>query len=413
MCGLVIIDALDRFRRVCIERICSAITSDDNNQQDGLQKSLSSFSAKYVIKDVLNLFRKKGLGASFFICSKPHNNLCHERKHNMKNILKNVSAFIKLHKLASCLVGGAMIFTMAATPICIHLIKKKENSSPPVFYAEILPENEKNKSADQVEDQAQEEGTDPKVEETPSEPMKDENTSTNASGTIPDSGGTVANNEQGGLTFHGSNYDPNKPVAVQTANTMTGISWDGKSPIVYTYADGTTGTTPKEGALYEVIPGVYGTYSVALDSAGRNLTSNCTTCGKKVGTGINNTCLQYSTPSYCGGCGILVQAYTCHTCASPSGITYCQYCGRLSGHDGSNGQCVRWSLSTSDHNCSACGAIVPAATCHTCSYKSYCASCGKISGDGTNGTCLQFWAFDDNCPNCGLFVPTNTCHTCS
>ena len=122
-------------------------------------------------------------------------------------------------------------------------------------------------------------------------------------------------------TTNTSNKDDNSTssqTVVQRANTDTGVSWDGKSPIVYTYTDGTTGTTPKDGATYEVVPGLVGTYEEPI----------------------------VTTPTTDEGC---------------------PYCNRPTGDDGSNGHCVRWSLSTNNHNCAACGEVVPPATCHTCS----------------------------------------------
>ncbi|MBE6638908.1 MAG: hypothetical protein E7616_05575 [Ruminococcaceae bacterium] len=153
---------------------------------------------------------------------------------------------------------------------------------------------------------------------------------------------------------------------VQRANTDTGISWDGKSPIIYTYPDGSTGTTPKNGATYEVVPGLIGTYEVVLDSAGRELGSICQSCGRTIGSGSNNTCLQSPNNTYCAHCGASVSAGKCHTCSSiPNQGLYCEYCG-------------------------------------------------KKSGDGLNGTCLRYWTGGDhNCPHCGISLPTNTCHTCN
>ena len=122
---------------------------------------------------------------------------------------------------------------------------------------------------------------------------------------------------------------PNKPTDpnakeeeyVGRADTETGISWDGKSPIIYTYTDGTTGTVPKEGATYESVPGIITTYTDYV--VGSNATG------------------------------------------SVNGVFYCENCGRVCGNDGSNGKCVSW-MTGGNHTCPACGATVPGHTCHTC-----------------------------------------------
>ncbi len=113
--------------------------------------------------------------------------------------------------------------------------------------------------------------------------------------------------------------DTRKPI--QEADPETGISWDGKSPIIYTYEDGSTGTEPRDGATYEVWPGIYRTYKDP------------------------NKETEPTTPP-------VEQVY------------YCDYCGRIDG-DGSNGTCVRW-WTDGNHTCECCGATVPGHTCHTC-----------------------------------------------
>lgn len=103
------------------------------------------------------------------------------------------------------------------------------------------------------------------------------------------------------------------------ADTAKGVSWDGVTPIVYTYTDGTTGTEPKAGATYESKPGITTTYIV------------------------------YETT---GG-------------SSVNGVNYCDHCGKADG-DGSNDTCVRWDFVSGDHTCPSCGATVPENTCHSC-----------------------------------------------
>lgn len=99
---------------------------------------------------------------------------------------------------------------------------------------------------------------------------------------------------------------------VQRADTETGISWDGVSPIIYTYPDGTTGTEPKNGATYEYLPGMYNTVEnierVEYDGI-------CSHCGKESGDGTHGTCLRFWTSGHdCPNCGEHVEVRTCHTC---------------------------------------------------------------------------------------------------
>jgi len=101
---------------------------------------------------------------------------------------------------------------------------------------------------------------------------------------------------------------------VQAADPTTGISWDGKSKIVYTYADGSTGTTPKDGAKYEVTPGIYGTYHAPKEEVNTTL---CDYCGKVAGDGTNGTCVNWPFApgdTICEHCGTAVPPKTCHTC---------------------------------------------------------------------------------------------------
>ena len=154
---------------------------------------------------------------------------------------------------------------------------------------------------------------------------------------------------------------------VGRADPSTGLSWDGVSPIIYTYPDGTTGTEPREGATYEVVPGVTSTYTIPCDAVGREKGSICPQCGKEIQTlSSGKYCKQTPNSHYCGQCGSYITAYTCHTCKNyMQGIYYCEDCGRISGNDGSNGKCVNW-LTGGNHTCPACGANVPGYTCHTC-----------------------------------------------
>ncbi len=102
------------------------------------------------------------------------------------------------------------------------------------------------------------------------------------------------------------------PKVVQAADPETGISWDGKSPIIYTYEDGSTGTEKKEGATYEYEPGVI--FSVPPDLSNVVDDGLCDYCGKKEGSGKNGTCNRYFFDDVnCRYCNELVKA-GCHTC---------------------------------------------------------------------------------------------------
>ena len=124
------------------------------------------------------------------------------------------------------------------------------------------------------------------------------------------------------------NGDPNgNPTSyVAPADPKTGISWDGVSPIIYTYADGTTGTEPKLGATYYINPYMIGTV-------------NAYTLG------------QQDPDEFLGG-------------GSDGSVETCRHCGKPSG-DGTNGTCVHWMVEGT-HTCKHCGEAVPGKTCHTC-----------------------------------------------
>ncbi len=112
----------------------------------------------------------------------------------------------------------------------------------------------------------------------------------------------------------------NTPVVKQSASLKTGISWDGVSPIVFTYPDGTTGTEIRVGATYESLPGKFATvtkYQMPEDPSEttRDL-SLCSHCGREGGDGTNGTCKRYWTGGdhVCQNCGVTIPVKTCHTC---------------------------------------------------------------------------------------------------
>ena len=195
---------------------------------------------------------------------------------------------------------------------------------------------------------------------------------------------------------------------IQGADPDTGISYDGESPIIYTYTDGTTGTEKRDGAKYEVTPGIYRYIYFPKDNSGRFIGSVCASCNKTVGSDYYpNSCVQFDNSQYCAHCGIFVEAYVCHCCEGKS-FKYCSHCGKVAG-DGWGGTCLRYWTS-GDHECYSCGEIFPANTCHTCSKG--CKYCGKTMGDGTNNTCYRDYFNPQKCPSCKTEVQKNTCHTC-
>lgn len=102
---------------------------------------------------------------------------------------------------------------------------------------------------------------------------------------------------------------------VQLADPKTGISWDGVSPITYTYPDGTTGTEPRDGARYEVAPGMYTTINLDWENSGpSDYDGTCPHCGKIGGDGTDGTCLHTLGEMVCPGCGKELPAEVCHTC---------------------------------------------------------------------------------------------------
>ena len=100
------------------------------------------------------------------------------------------------------------------------------------------------------------------------------------------------------------------PKVVQLADPETGISWDGVSPIVYTYTDGSTGTSPQNGAKYEAAPGVTRVY-LELNNV---YDGKCDNCGKTQGDGTNGTCVIYRMLDNCSKCGATGVLNHCHTC---------------------------------------------------------------------------------------------------
>ena len=148
------------------------------------------------------------------------------------------------------------------------------------------------------------------------------------------------------------------------------VAWDGVSPLIFIYSDGTVGTEPIDGAQYESKPGILSTYVIYRDASGRVSGEICKFCSKEVEAFDHKPknrvdyCTHYNFSSYCSYCGKWVESYDCHDCIDYfNGVHYCNACGKVSG-DGANGTCLQYLMV--DAECSHCGEIVPKLTCHTC-----------------------------------------------
>lgn len=100
---------------------------------------------------------------------------------------------------------------------------------------------------------------------------------------------------------------------VQDADPETGISWDGKSAIVYRLMSGEETYTKTYGAYYELRPNEW----VLLEEPTENEVwdGKCHHCGKVSADGKNGTCVRWMMgDEICPNCGEEVKANTCHTC---------------------------------------------------------------------------------------------------
>lgn len=155
-----------------------------------------------------------------------------------------------------------------------------------------------------------------------SKPSTTPSTSTPSTPSTPSTGNTSSGNTSSGNTSSGSNSS-NSGSSTSSGNSSGSSKPSTGNQIIYTYPDGTTGTTPKNGATYEMKPGVIVTYREPVSS---------------------------STPEEVEN--------------AKNGISYCKHCEKLRG-DGSSGTCRRW-LIAGDHTCKLCKETVPANVCHTC-----------------------------------------------
>ena len=100
---------------------------------------------------------------------------------------------------------------------------------------------------------------------------------------------------------------------VQDANPETGISWDGKSAIVYRLMSGEETYTKTYGAYYELRPNEW----VLLEEPTEKEVwdGKCHHCGKISDDGTNGTCVRWMMgDETCPNCFEYVKANTCHTC---------------------------------------------------------------------------------------------------
>lgn len=100
---------------------------------------------------------------------------------------------------------------------------------------------------------------------------------------------------------------------VQDADPKTGISWDGKSAIVYRLMSGEETYTKTYGGYYEIRPDEW----VLLEEPTEKEVwdGKCHHCGKVSADGKNGTCVRWMMgDEICPNCGEEVKANTCHTC---------------------------------------------------------------------------------------------------
>lgn len=280
-----------------------------------------------------------------------------------KTAFDAICNFIKTHIPLVVSVCVVVVVLVVATPVTIHFVNVHHDATKEAYAESSLPALDKQTEEKAKQEQEnglpsqkeQEEADNKAVEETKIEDAKTEpkedassnksketkpSTTTSQTTTKPStnsSGGGSSKEDQPSnnttskkdqTTQNNSSETPQtttkpKPsntntttTVVQRADPSTGISWDGKSAIVYTYADGSTGTTPKDGATYEVMPGLKGTFTAPKqETTSQTATGVCSTCGKKEGDGSHGTCMQFwAHDDNCPNCGTLVPVNTCHSC---------------------------------------------------------------------------------------------------
>ena len=349
------------------------------------------------------------------------------------NIVRSICTFVKAHTITAIATASVILVTAVGTPVGVLSYRHHQNivaeeqriaaelaeqeaAAKAEAEAQAKTEAEKKAAAEaakaEAEIKAAEEAAKAEAEKKAQEEAAKKEAEKVESATNPATPPAEATPAPQPVPEKAENSTSSTPQVVQPADPDTGISWDGVSPIIYTYEDGTTGTEKRDGASYEYLPGMYNEIYYPKDDAGRYHGEACPSCGKIIGIGTENTCTQSSRSEYCYYCGIYVHAQTCHTCAPGTDtdfIHYCQDCGEISG-DGRNGTCAQfWTAGM--HSCVYCGETeIPANTCHSCTKPCY--YCGKVIGNGQNGTCNHAYYGDETCKYCYVKIEYKTCHTC-
>ena len=112
--------------------------------------------------------------------------------------------------------------------------------------------------------------------------------------------------------------DAKKPLTekkeyVQDADPNTGLSWDGKSAIVYRLANGEESFNKQYGAYYEIRPDIWVLLEEPTEK--EEWDGKCHHCGKTSGDGQNGSCVRWMMDDeICPHCKEKVPVNTCHTC---------------------------------------------------------------------------------------------------
>lgn len=102
-------------------------------------------------------------------------------------------------------------------------------------------------------------------------------------------------------------------VYVQDADPETGVSWDGKSAIVYRLINGEETFDKQYGAYYEIRPDEWVLLEEPTEK--EEWDGKCHHCGKVSGDGKNGTCIRWMMgDEVCPNCKTEVPVNTCHTC---------------------------------------------------------------------------------------------------
>lgn len=236
----------------------------------------------------------------------------------MKNIfnaiIQAVSTFFKVHTAIAITVTSVIVVTAVAIPVGIHIAN---NDSSVQSAPEQITENDKEDVTS--EDISPEENVDENI---PSKELNEEpvvSVSEKESPSQQPAKDTATSPKNNNITVSAPTT-PSAPVHPtsglsykQDANPEIGLSWDGQSPIIYTYSDGSTGTEKKDGATYEKAPGIIGTVYAPVEREEYN--PYCNDCNKIMGDGSNGTCVRWlMSDVICPNCGQSVTVHTCHTC---------------------------------------------------------------------------------------------------